>query len=327
MTVPYDTGRSPSEIAVSVRPIVHSDGEIFLRGMAMGAADLVPGVSGGTIALISGIYLRLIQAIAQCDVTAIGLLMGRQWGAFWHRIDGRFLLVLVAGIGFAVVLLARLIRDLLLTQSLPLWSFFFGLVLASVLILKSGARGSWYNPILAGLACLLAGSLALMPPSDVLSGYSGLFCGGAIAICAMILPGISGSFLLLLLGLYPTVITAISEFDVAILGVFAAGCVAGLTTFSRLLNWVLIQYYDQTLSVLRGFLLGSLLALWPWQHTLVSLLDSHGNERVLQRQPVLPQVFAADGGDPQVLMCAIAALSGASIVLLMNRWQSRQAAL
>jgi len=327
MTAPSGTGQTPSEFAGSAPTVMHGDGEIFLRGMAMGAADLVPGVSGGTIALITGIYARLVQAISRCNMTALGLLMTRQWGPFWQRIDGRFLLVLVAGIGSSVVLLARLIRDLMLTQPLPLWSFFFGLVLASVLLLRVSSSGSWHNWILAALGCLLASSLAIMPPSDVLSGYIGLFLGGAIAICAMILPGISGSFLLLLMGLYPTVINAVSEFDGAILGVFAAGCVVGLLAFSRFLNWLLSRYYDQTLSVLRGFLLGSLLALWPWQHTLVSLLDRHGNERVLQRQPVLPQTFAAEGGDPQVLLCVIAALVGGVFVLLMSRLRSRRAAI
>lgn len=327
MTATDDKGQATSKTAGSAPVVSYGDGDIFLRGMAMGAADLVPGVSGGTIALITGIYGRLVQAISRCDMTAIGLLMTRQWGAFWQRIDGRFLLLLVAGIGSSVVLLARLIRDLMLSQPLPLWSFFFGLVLASVLLLKGGSNGSWHNRILAGLGCLLAGSLALMPPNELLSGYIGLFFGGAIAICAMILPGISGSFLLLLLGLYPTVITAISEFDGAILGVFAAGCVAGLLAFSRFLNWLLNQYQGQTLSVLRGFLLGSLLALWPWQHTLVSLLDRHGNERVLQRQPVLPQTFAADGGDPQVLLCVITAFAGSAIALLMSRWRSRREAI
>lgn len=327
MTATDDKGQVTSKAAGSAPPVVHGDGDIFLRGLAMGAADLVPGVSGGTIALITGIYVRLVQAISRCDVTAISLLMTRQWAAFWQRIDGRFLLVLVAGIGSSVVLLARIIRDLMLTQPLPLWSFFFGLVLASVLLLKGGSNGSWHNWVLAGLGCLLAGSLAIMPPSDLLSGYTGLFFGGAIAICAMILPGISGSFLLLLLGLYPTVINAVSEFDGVVVGVFAAGCVAGLLVFSRFLNWVLSRHYHQTLSVLRGFLLGSLLALWPWQQTLVSLLDRHGNERVLQRQPVLPQTFAADGADPQVLLCVIAALLGGVLVWLMSRWRSRREAI
>ncbi len=303
---------------------VHSHAGIFLRGMAMGAADLVPGVSGGTIALITGIYARLVRAIARCDITALALLVNRQWGAFWRRIDGLFLLVLVAGIGSSIVLLARVIRELMLAYPLPLWAFFFGLVLVSGPLLKHSGSDSWLNWILAGLGVLFAASLAVMPPSNFLSGYGGIFLGGAIAICAMILPGISGSFILLLLGLYPVVITAVTEFNLPTLGVFAAGCGMGLLAFSRLLHWILIRYQPQTMSLLRGFLLGSLVALWPWQQTVVTTLDRHGNERVLQRQPVSPMAFGVDGADPQLWLCLMAAALGASVVMLLHHWPSRE---
>jgi len=301
---------------------------VFLRGVAMGAADVVPGVSGGTIALITGIYDRLLASISAVDAKALTLLISGRWRKLWQHIDGRFLLLLLLGISSSVLLLANIIHRLLETYPLPLWSFFFGLVLMSAWLLWRDEVGEFTLPLGAGflVGTVIAAAIGLAPGLSFIEGNLGFFLAGALAICAMILPGISGSFILLLLGMYGPVITAISSFDVVVMGLFGIGCIVGLLIFSRLLNWVLAHKRPVSMAILTGFLVGSLVTLWPWQKAVSTVIDRHGDSRVLQTRPVLPADYAAIHGDHQLSLCLLAATLGFVLIGFMHRHVSRRSA-
>ncbi len=239
---------------------------IFFRGLAMGAADVVPGVSGGTVALITGIYERLIQSLSAFNLDACRYLLKGKVSEAWRHIDGNFLLVLFAGIATSLFSLAKIISSALEHHPHEVYSFFMGLILASSILLARDIRpwrmGSWFAMIVGVLLMLLVSELRPAEP-DV--GPLLLFGAGAIAICAMILPGISGSFLLLIMGVYPIVLGAIESLDFATLAVFAVGCAVGLLSFVRLLSWLLRHCRFVLMAFLVGVLLGSLKVLWPWQ--------------------------------------------------------------
>lgn len=295
---------------------------ILLRGVAMGAADVVPGVSGGTIALITGIYDRLLGALASIDGTLLaGLLRGRIREA-WHRVDGQFLVLLFSGVGFSVLVLARVIDWCLRHYPQPLWSFFLGLVLASSVFLarQELSAASWSQAVLLVLGCLMAVAVALSPGGNLLPGLAGFFFAGALAICAMILPGISGSFILLLLGMYQPVISAVAEFRWLEVGVFMTGCGLGLLGFSRFLHWLLDRYRGAVMALLTGFLAGSMVALWPWRVVLTTVIDRHGDSRPLQQAVVTPSRYASEVGDPMLLACCVAMLVGVCLTIVTHRW-------
>lgn len=265
---------------------------IFLKGMAMGAADLVPGVSGGTIAFISGIYDRLLAAISACTPDKLLWLLRGRWRELWQAIDGSFLFTLLAGILTSIASLARLISYLLDSHPQLIWSFFFGLILISVLLVgrQIGRWRVWT------LAALLAGGgfawlITVAVPLQLPATAPMFFFGAAIAICAMILPGISGSFILLLLGLYAAVLEAVKSFDIILLGCFVAGCLLGLLSFSRLLNWLLGKARNITLAFLTGLLIGSLNKVWPWKQTLEWRINSAGEQVPLVERNLLPEQF------------------------------------
>ena len=237
---------------------------IFARGVAMGAADIVPGVSGGTIALITGIYPTLLNALTSFDLTALRLVLRGDFAAAWRHVNGAFLLALVLGIGTSLVSLARLISWALHNYPEPLWGFFFGLILASALLLLTQlGRLRWPQFLALALGIGIALTIALMPGTGFVEGKAGVFLAGFIAICAMILPGISGSFILVLLGMYSSVLAALKGFDIVFLLIFALGAVSGLLCFSRFLQWLLTHYYRVTIALLTGFLFGSLAIVWP----------------------------------------------------------------
>jgi putative membrane protein len=295
---------------------------IYVRGIAMGAADIVPGVSGGTVALITGIYDRLLAALASVDVRLLRLVLQRRWHDAWYQVDGAFLVALLAGVLTAIVALANVIAWLLQQYPELLWSFFFGLVAASSVFLayQELDRPRLVEGLALLLGCIAAVLIALAPAGGFLPGVMGFFLAGAIAICAMILPGISGSFILLLLGMYQPVISALTELRLIELLAFAVGCGLGLLLFSRLLHWLLERYRHSVMSLLTGFLAGSLVALWPWQHTVSTVLDRHGQMRPVQQVPIGPWRYAAEGGDPQILGCLIAAGVGVMIIIATHRW-------
>jgi putative membrane protein len=285
----------------------------------MGAADLVPGVSGGTIALVTGIYDRFIAAIASIGIDAIRMVLSGKIKDAWAHVDGNFLVAVGAGILSSVVALASLLNWLLLNYPLPLWSLFCGLILASAIHLFSISRIDWegrhYALWLAG-ACV-AIVIGLMQATQLPVGPVSVFFAGAVAISAMLLPGISGSFLLLILGMYQPVISALVNVDLVTIGLFALGCLCGLLVFSRILKALLARAQRATMATLYGFLLGSVIMLWPWQQPISSVIDRHGENRVVQSVPVLPQTYADLVGEPMVWLCLLAFSIGAGLVSLL----------
>lgn len=252
---------------------------VYIKGMAMGAADIVPGVSGGTIALIAGIYERLINALGSIDFSlwrtfrAHGGLKGLL--AVWRQVDATFLLCLLLGIGTSIVTLAGIIKGLLDNQPLIIWSFFFGLVVATVLLLLTEIK-RWnvarIGLFIAGLGFAVV--ISSLPILTTTPSLPYLFIAGAIAICAMILPGISGSFILLLLGAYDTVLEAVHTLNLTIIITLMAGMLSGLLLFTHLLKWLLSRYYQGTLALLTGFIAGSLVKVWPWKTDALGTLNS-----------------------------------------------------
>ena len=299
---------------------------IYLRGIAMGAADLVPGVSGGTIALITGIYARLIAAISSIGPSTLSLLLRGKLMEAWKSVDGQFLLILAAGIATAIIGLAAVLDWLLTHYPLPLWATFSGLVLASALSLVRDNYRLWSSQqwslfaIGIGVALFVGLTQAVQMPVTPW----GIFLAGGVAICAMILPGISGSFLLLLMGMYQVVISAVVNLEFVTLALFALGCGVGILLFSRLLQRLLSVAEQSTMATLFGFLLGSLIILWPWQVTVSSVLDRHGEMRAVQTLPVTPGHYGEHVGDPMLLLSAMGFIGGTVAVLLLMSISHRQ---
>ena len=301
---------------------------VYLRGIAMGAADLVPGVSGGTVALITGIYGRLISAIASVGIDILSLVLRGRVAEAYRAIDGNFLLLLAAGIGTAIVGFAAILNWLLLPYPLPLWATFSGLVLASALSLVKQNYRSWslrdWSFFTIGVAVAVSVGLtqAIQMPLTPL----GIFFAGSIAISAMILPGISGSFLLLLMGVYQPIIAAVVNLELVTLALFALGCGVGLIFFSKLLQRLLAVAEKATMATLFGFLLGSLVILWPWQVTVSSVVDRHGDIRAVQTLPVSPTYYAQQVGDSMLLLCIGGFIVGVVAVRLFMSLSENQRA-
>jgi putative membrane protein len=291
---------------------------IGLKGMAMGAADVVPGVSGGTIAFISGIYEELLAAISNLNFKLLKILKTDGIKAAWKQVNGSFLLVLFIGIFISIFSLAKTIKWLLENEPILLWSFFFGLVLASIIYI--GKQISKWNVkiiILFILGISFGYVVTIMPPINVGEiNYFFLIFAGAIASCAMILPGISGSYILLLLGVYPIVMTAITVKDYKIIGAIAIGVLIGLLSFARVLKWLFSNYKNQMLIVLTGVMLGSLNKVWPWKVAISTYKDSHGVTKPLVEQSILPVSF---DGDPKLMLAIVLAIVGFSLILLMEK--------
>ena len=249
---------------------------LTLKGMAMGAADVVPGVSGGTIAFIAGIYDELINSIKSINMHSLKLLFTGKIAAFWKAVNGNFLFALLLGIAISVFPLAKLITYLLLMEPVLVWSFFFGLVLASTWFVTKDIKG-WNWKTVAGFVggAVIAYYITVATPAETSTNLMFIFLCGAIAICAMILPGISGSFILVLLGKYFYVMEAVKTLDLVVLGVFAFGAALGITSFSRVLSYALKNFRNITLSVLSGFMLGSLNKVWPWKEVEKVVSDGH----------------------------------------------------
>ncbi len=318
---------------------------LLLKGMAMGAADVVPGVSGGTIAFITGIYEELIHTIKSFDSSVFKSLLKDGISITWKKQNGSFLIVLLSGILISVATLAKGITFLLETYPLQVWGFFFGLIVASTIIISKFIR-TWD---LRSLSMLIGGAaiayfVTIMAPSQIPNGYIFTFLAGSVAICAMILPGVSGSFLLLMLGAYEKILGSISgmidglkTLDTALivangstLIVFAFGCLIGLLAFSRFLSWMFKVAYSMTMALLTGFMIGSLNKVWPWKETLETYTKHAGeeNEKIvpLVQQNVLPANFTEITGDPaHVGMVVTLAIVGFVLILGMERMAARKA--
>ncbi|WP_077486643.1 MULTISPECIES: DUF368 domain-containing protein [Salinivibrio] len=300
----------------------------YLKGMAMGAADVVPGVSGGTIAFITGIYTQLLESIRRITPRLFTLWRKEGFKAVWHHINGTFLCVLLAGILTSIASLAKGISWMLTHHPIPLWSFFFGLIIASALHIAKQLPAPRIRPktVLAALLGIgFAYWITIANPLQLTASPLTVFLAGAIAICAMILPGISGSFILLLLGMYSPILDAVHQTQFGLLGLFAVGAVTGLLTFSHLLSWLLRRYYALTLAFLTGLMLGTLGKIWPWKHTLTWRTNSSGEQVPLMQDNLLPGAYEAIVGHPaQVSLAIIAMIGGFVLVLLLERFSPKQ---
>jgi putative membrane protein len=292
---------------------------VTLRGIAMGAADVIPGVSGGTIAFITGIYEELINSIGNVNLTALKKLKNEGLSSFWNYINGNFIVALLVGIVISILSLARVVTYLLEEHPVLLWAFFFGLVIASSqLVLKTVEK--WNAGTIIGL---LIGFViaAYISTTHTIAGGGDLwyiFLCGAIAICAMILPGISGAFILVLMGTYSTVIAGLKNMDITLILVFIAGCVTGLLSFSRLLKYLFATHKSLVLSILSGFLIGSLFKIWPWQNRIGDapiVVHSDGKEDWMT-SIVWPSNFE---GNPQLLYVILLAITGYMIIFVMSK--------
>ncbi|MDW7690884.1 DUF368 domain-containing protein [Flammeovirgaceae bacterium SG7u.111] len=304
---------------------------LFLKGLAMGAADVVPGVSGGTIAFITGIYEELLFSIKSVDLKALKLLLKFDFKGFWEKINGSFLLVLFAGIGTALVTFSRVVLYLLANQPILLWSFFFGLIIASALLVAKQIK-AWSVGVI--LALIIGTGVAFW--ITTLSAFAGnegvlyvFFCG-AIAICAMILPGISGSFILILLGAYEYIFGSLQKLidalvatnmteilvNLKVILAFMIGCVTGIISFSHLLTWLFKKYHDIIVAALIGFLFGSLNKVWPWKETVETYIDRHGVEKPLVQNNVSPLAFPEITGQEAFFLYAI----GLAVLGFVSVW-------
>ena len=268
----------------------------MLKGMGMGAADVVPGVSGGTIAFIVGIYDELINSIKSINLESLKLFFSGKWATFWKKINGNFLFFLLAGIGISVFSLAKLITWLLVNQPILVWSFFFGLVLASTWFVSKDIKEwkNWKTWVAFVIGVVVAFYITVATPAETPSNLLFIFLCGAIAICAMILPGISGSFILVLLGKYFFIMDAVKTLDVVVIAVFGAGVCIGITSFSHILSYALAHFRNITLAVLTGFMLGSLNKVWPWKEVVETFVDSHGEVKPLIETNILPNAHVPE---------------------------------
>ncbi|HIF9196340.1 TPA: DUF368 domain-containing protein [Photobacterium damselae] len=281
----------------------------FLKGMAMGAADVVPGVSGGTIAFITGIYDTLLESIRRINPKLISVLKEKGLKGAFEHVNGAFLIALFAGILTSIFTLARFITWMLHTHPIPLWSFFFGLIIVSVIhMFKQVDRWALTRFIAVILGAAFAYGITVVNPVSMDPTPVNIVIAGAIAICAMILPGISGSFILLLLGMYAPILGAAKSMDVVTLGLFAMGCVIGLLTFSHVLSWILRNYRDIALTFLTGLMIGTLGKIWPWKETLTWRINSHGEQVPLVEQNLSPFNFEHVTGQPALLGYAVIAM-------------------
>lgn len=293
---------------------------LFLKGVGMGAADVVPGVSGGTIALITGIYERLLSAIKSVDADALKLLSKFEIKRFWQHVDGRFLIVLVAGIGTSFITLAKVVTYLLEAYPIQIWSFFFGLIIISAILVLRNVK-SWnvgrLVSLIAGIA--IAYVITELTPATTPEDLWFIFLSGSVAICAMILPGISGSFILLIMGKYEYIFNAINDRDIPIILTFAAGCLVGLLSFTRVISWLLKRYHDLAIALLSGFMIGSLNKVWPWK--LPETFAMHkGEQIVVTTNNVLPGEYARElSQNPQLFQGLLFMALGVFIIVAIEK--------
>lgn len=297
---------------------------LIAKGICMGSADVVPGVSGGTIAFISGIYEELIDSIKSISSSSLKLLFTGKFKAFWAAVNGNFLISLLIGILFSIVALVKLITYLLAHEPVLIWSFFFGLVLASsITVCQSIERKSVDRWVAFAIGTAAAYYVTIATPSETPDSLWFIFLCGAIAICAMILPGISGSFILLLMGKYTFIMNTIKGLmeggntgrNLLTLGTFAIGALIGIVSFSNLLSWLLKKWKDITVALLGGFMFGSLNKIWPWKEVVETYVDNHGEIRPLVEANIAPQ--------EQILPAIGLAIAGFALVILIEKLAAR----
>ena len=292
---------------------------ISLKGMAMGAADVVPGVSGGTIAFISGIYEELIGTLNNINFALLKNLKTEGLKITWKKANGPFLLALLSGVFVSIISLAKGVEWFLEHHPILLWSFFFGLVLASIVYvgkqIKTTAKD--FKLFLAmAIGAVIAYLITTINPSETTDANLFLFFAGALAICAMILPGISGSFILVIIGAYSPILEALNSRDIKTILIFGAGAVVGLLSFSKLLKWLFEKYHRITLAVITGFMIGSLNKIWPWKVALTFRTNSKGIKVPLNEESISPFNFDAD---PLLLQAIGLMVFGVLIILILEK--------
>ena len=294
---------------------------LVLKGMGMGAADVVPGVSGGTIAFISGIYEELINSINSISPKLISLWRKEGLGSVWIKVNGPFLAAVFGGIFISVFSLAKALSWLLENHPILVWSFFFGLVLASVFFVgKEIKRWNVVSILLFATGAGIAYWITILPANTQVDSLPYLFLSGALAVCAMILPGISGSFILVLLGSYKAILDAVHERRIVEVLTVALGAVVGLLSFARLLKWLFQHHRHLTLSILSGFILGSLNKIWPWKKvTEVQLIE----EKTIPIREInlWPGQYE---GDPQLLGALLLGILGFSLIFILERLAAKK---
>lgn len=289
---------------------------LFFKGMAMGAADIVPGVSGGTIAFISGIYEELISTLSQFKISLISEFKNKGVKAIWNNVNGNFLLAIFLGIASSIILLSELVTWLLDEEPILIWAFFFGLVLASILyVFKKIERLNAVALIVLPLGVFIAYQITKLEILNSSESYPYLFLSGAIAICAMILPGISGAFILVIMGVYSTVLQAINDKDFLKIATFSFGALVGILYFSKILKWLFAKYKDLTLALLTGLMAGAMVKIWPWKKVLTERINSKGIPVPLREECVLPYEYE---GDPQMGASLTLMLIGFLLIFIFN---------
>ena len=294
---------------------------LFLKGLAMGGADVVPGVSGGTIAFISGIYEELLTSIKAVNLANLKLLFQGRFKEFWKAINGNFLLILFSGILISVKSLATLLIYLKETYPIQLWSFFWGLIMiSSVVVLRQITKWRWTVVVAGIIGIILAVIVTSLTPAQTSDSYFMIVLSGVLGISAMILPGISGAFILLILGKYEFILTALSELNLVVIGLFMLGCILGLVSFVRIISYLLSKYHNMAIAVLAGFMMGSLNKLWPWKQTLEYRLNSHGKQVPVVDVNLMPnEYFAATGNDPVVIQALLFIAIGFFIIVFIEK--------
>ena len=300
-----------------------ADLSLFAKGVAMGAANVIPGVSGGTIALITGIYERLINALKSGDITSLKLLLSGKFSDFWQRIDGRWLSILIAGVAISIVTLAKLFEYLLQHHEQLTMAFFFGLILVSIWYVAKRIE-HWKPSVWVALAmgASVAILIATLAPASENASFAYVFLCGVIAISSMILPGLSGSFVLIIMGNYALVLGAISTFSLSILLPMALGCIVGLIVFSHVLAWVFKHYQDHTLALMTGFVVGSLVVIWPWKNAIIEQVTRVGKppkEVIVSYDWLMPSLSA-----PGTWIAIALMLAGGISIALMEKYAGDQ---
>ncbi|MCH9822317.1 MAG: DUF368 domain-containing protein [Bacteroidetes bacterium] len=295
---------------------------ITAKGMGMGAADVVPGVSGGTIAFITGIYEELINSLKSIEPNTIKMLFSEGIPATWKKVNGNFLIALFVGIGISVVSLSKVIKYLLAEHPILVWSFFFGLIIASAYVVSKSIT-KWNLKSIGGvlIGSAIAYYITVATPAQTPKDLWFIFFCGMLAICAMILPGISGAFILLLLGKYAYIVGALSDLNLAIIATFMVGCVLGLVSFSHVLSYMFKNFHNMTIALLTGFMIGSLNKVWPWKETLTTRINSHGEVIPVTQMSILPSDYTES--EALVFGALIMMAIGFLLIIVMDRFSPK----
>lgn len=303
---------------------------LSFRGLAMGSADVIPGVSGGTIAFITGIYEELIRSIKSIDLSLFKMLLKGGFKDAWTKMNGNFLVAVVFGIVISIFSLAKVISWLLDNHPMLVWAFFFGLIVGSAVFIgrkiKKWTAGVYFFLI---IGATIAYYVTIATPATTPESYWFIFLSGAIALCALILPGISGAFILVLLGKYEFMLNAVmdfhKDFNIIVIAIFATGGVIGVIAFSNIISWLFKKHPNLTLALLSGFMIGSLNKLWPWKKVLEWRTNSQGEVVPFLEKSILPARYAEIyGQDPLIIPVILSALAGVSLILVFMLWTRKK---